>query len=143
MQLKKPNSMEECMYFTNRSIGEGYAVAWVYRKECPKCKKVRLGKPLKKNGKMDKKAVYYECPKCKYQEKNEEVESNLKLEVEYKCPYCGNESQTTSNYERKNFEGIPSYVFECEKCKKKIGITKKLKKPKKKASKEEDADVDA
>ena len=142
MQLKKPNSMEECLYFTNRAIGEeGFAVAWVYRKMCQKCKKDRLGKPIKKNGKIDKKADYYECQKCRYQEKNEQVESNLQLEVEYKCPHCGNEGQTTSEYKRKNFEGVPSYVFECEKCKKSIGITKKLKKTKKKKAKEE-ADAD-
>ncbi len=49
MQLKKPDSMEECLYFTNRSIGNGNAIAWVYRKECPKCKKGRLGKPIKKD----------------------------------------------------------------------------------------------
>ena len=142
MQLKKPNSMEECLYFTNRAIGEeGFAVAWVYRKMCPKCKKDRLGKPIKKNGKIDKKADCYECPKCKYQEKNEQVESNLQLEVEYKCPHCGNEGLTTSEYKRENFEGVPSYVFACEKCKKSIGITKKLKKTKKKKAKEE-ADAD-
>ena len=132
MAIKKPNSMEECLYFTNRSIGEGFATAWVYRKECPKCKKGRLGKPIKKNGKVDKKADYYECPLCKYQEKNEEVEKDLKLEVEYKCPYCNNEGQTTTEYERKVFEGVPSYVFVCEKCGKKIGLTKKLKDTKKK-----------
>ena len=141
MQLKKPDSMEECLYYTNRSIGEGFAVAWVYRKMCPKCKKDRLGKPIKKNGKPDKKADYYECQKCKYQEKNEQVESNLLLEIEYKCPHCGNEGQTTTEYKRKTFEGVPSYVFECTKCKKNIGITKKLKAPKKKKVKEEvDAD---
>jgi|TARA_Y100000310_G_scaffold50496_1_gene46523 hypothetical protein len=132
MSLKKPNSMEECLYFTNRSIGDGFTTAWVYRKECPKCKKGRLGKPIKKNGKVDKKAEYYECPLCKHQESNEEIEKDLKLEVQYKCPYCRNESETTTEYKRKVFEGIPSYVFECGKCSKKIGITKKMKKSKKK-----------
>ena len=127
MPLKKPSSVEECLYFTNRSIGEGFATAWAYRKECPKCKKVRLGKPIKKNGKADKKADYYECPLCRYQESNEQVESGIKLEVHYKCPHCGNEGETTSEYKRKSFEGVPSYVFECGKCSKKIGLTKKMK----------------
>src|SRR3989338_6745200 len=113
MSLKSPDSMDECLYFTNRSIGEGYATAWVYRKECPKCKKGRLGKPIKKNGKTDKKAAYYECPACSY------------------------EGEATSEYKRKTFEGIQSFVFECGKCNKKIGITKKMKKSKK--SKEADA----
>ena len=64
MELKKPGSTDECLYFTNRSIGEGYATAWAYRGECPKCKKPTIGKPIKKNGKVDKKAEYYECSKC-------------------------------------------------------------------------------
>ena len=132
MPLKKPSSMDECLYFTNRSIGEGFATAWAYRKECPKCKKGRLGKPVKKNGKVDKKADYYECPLCKYQETNEQIENSVKLEVQYKCPHCGNEGETTTGYKRKVFEGVPSYVFECWKCSKKIGITKKLKDRKKK-----------
>ncbi|HJN56941.1 MAG: hypothetical protein QF917_04335 [Candidatus Woesearchaeota archaeon] len=132
MQLKKPDSMEECLYFTNRTIGDGNAVAWVYRKTCPKCNKPTIGKPIKKNGKVDKKADHYECSICKHQESNEEVESSLKVEIEYKCPHCGNEGQATTEYARKTFEGVPSYVFECEKCNKKIGITKKMKKSKKK-----------
>ena len=135
MSLKSPNSMEECLYFTNRSVGEGYAKAWVYRKECPKCKKERLGKPIKKNGKVDKKAAYYECKECKYQESNEQVENSVKLEVQYKCPYCGNESETTAEYKRKFFEGVPSYVFGCGKCGKEIGLTKKMKGSKKKGEK--------
>ena len=132
MPLKKPDSTDECLYFTNRSIGEGYATAWAYRGECPKCKKPTIGKPIKKNGKVDKKADYYECSICKHQESNEEMEQKLKLEVQYKCPHCSHEGETTTEYKRENFEGVPSYVFECDKCNKKIGITKKLKKSKKK-----------
>ncbi|MBI2134519.1 hypothetical protein HYU09_00880 [Candidatus Woesearchaeota archaeon] len=143
MELKKPGSMEECLYFTNRSLGnEGYAIAWVYRKPCPKCKNARLGKPIKKNGKADKKAAVYECPSCKYQEPNEKIESELKVEVEYKCPHCSNEGFATTEYKRKSFEGVPAYVFECEKCSKNIGITKKLKGSKKKASKADADDAD-
>src|SRR3989338_2813520 len=132
MELKKPSSMDECLYFTNRSLdNEGYATAWVYRKECPKCKEGRLGKPINKSGKPDKKAAHYECPECKYQEKADEVESGLFLEAEYKCPHCGNESMAKSECKRTVFEGVPAYVFACEKCNKDIGLTKKMKKGKK------------
>jgi len=132
MEIKKPDSMEECIYFTNRSLGEeGFATAWVYRKICPKCKDGKLGKPIKKNGKPDKKSPNYECVSCKYQETNEETEADLRVEIEYKCPDCGNESLTTSEYKRITFEGVPAYVFDCEKCNKKLGITKKMKKTKK------------
>ena len=133
MEIKKPGSMEECLYFTNRSLdNDGYAVAWVYRPLCQKCKKGRMGKPIKKDGKPDKKSPMYECPECKFQRPNEEVESELSVDVEYKCPHCSFEGMATTEYKRKNFEGVPSYVFACGKCKKSIGITKKLKSSKKK-----------
>jgi len=133
MEIKKPESMEQCLYFTNRTLdNEGYAVAWVYRPICSKCSKGRMGKPLKKDGKPLKKAEFYECPKCKHQVPNEELESQLRVEIEYKCPHCSNESMITTEHKRVTFEGVPAYVFACEKCDKKIGITKKMKKTKKK-----------
>lgn len=127
MALKRPGSMEECVYFTNRAIGNGRATAWVFRKECAKCRKGIMGKPVKKGGKVDKKAGCYVCNSCGYEETNEMVENSLMLNVEYKCPYCGDEGEATSEYKRRVFEGVPSYVFECRKCHKKIGLTKKLK----------------
>ncbi len=141
MPLKKPNSIEECIYFTNRIIDSGKAIAWVFRKQCQKCKKGSMSKPLKKGGKVDKKADYYICNSCNHQESNEQVENNLILNVEYKCPHCNNEGKTTTEYKRKIFEGVPSYVFECQKCHKKIGITKKLKETKKKVQ-AEDEDIE-
>ena len=131
MALKKPASVEECVYFTNRTFDSGRAMAWVFRKQCPKCKKDALRKPSTKSGKPDKKSPIYACKSCRYEEKNEDVENSLTINVEYKCPYCGNEGETTTEYIRKTFEGVPSYVFECEKCRKKIGLTKKLKESKK------------
>ena len=131
MTLKKPNSMEECLYFTNRSIGSGRATAWVFRKECPKCKGI-MGKPMKKGGKVDKKAEHYVCYSCSHVESNEQVENSLMINVEYKCPHCGNEGGTTTEYKRRSFESVPSFVFECQQCHNKIGLTKKLKGTKKK-----------
>ncbi len=139
MALKKPTSMDECVYFTNRTIDSGRAMAWVFRKQCPKCEGT-MGKPLKKGGKADKKADHYVCYKCGYTEANRQFENSLVINIDYKCPHCGNEGETTSKYERKNFEGVPSYVFECQKCHKKIGLTKKMKESKKKNK--EDADSD-
>lgn len=131
MELKKPESMEDCLFFTNRSIGEGFATAWIYRPVCQSCNKSRMGKPLKKDGKPYKKAEYYECPACKHQVPNEELEAQLKVEIEYQCPDCKNEGFATSEYIRKNFEGVKAFLFECEKCHKKLGITKRMKKTKK------------
>lgn len=135
MALKKPESVEECVYFTNRIIDSGRAMAWVFRKECPKCRKGIMGKPKKKSGKLDKKADHYVCYSCGYQESNEQVENSLVINVEYKCQHCGNEGETTTEYKRKSFEGVQSYVFDCQKCHKKIGLTKKLKESKKKEKK--------
>lgn len=130
--LKKPESMEECVYFTNRTIDSGRAMAWVYRKKCIKCNEGSMDKPLKKDGKKDKKAPNYICNKCDNQESNEEVEKDLKVEVDYKCPHCSFEGETTTEYVRKTFQGAKSFVFVCEKCSQKIPITKRLKIPKKK-----------
>jgi len=141
MALKKPSSVEECIYFTNRAIDSGRAMAWVFRKECPKCKKDVLRKPSTKSGKPDKKSPIYACKSCRYEESNEQVENNLTINIEYKCPHCGNEGETTTEYKRKSFQGVPAFVFECQKCHQKIGLTKKLKESKKKKG-EDDEDND-
>ena len=144
MSLKKPNRIDECLYFTNRTIYPGRATAWVFREECPSCKKGFMNKPQlhsrrnpqKKIGKVDKKADHYVCYSCGYEESNEQVENSLTLNVEYKCPFCGNEGETTTEYKRKTFDGVPSYVFECQKCNKKIGLAKKMKDTKRKGGEE-------
>ena len=33
MALKKPSGMDECIYFTNRTIDSGRAIAWVFKKK--------------------------------------------------------------------------------------------------------------
>lgn len=124
--------MEECLYFTNRYIGEkGHVLAWVYRKECPKCHKAKMGKPIVK-GKVKTRADYYECPECKYQEKKQEHEESLTLEAQYTCPECGKEGEGTTEYKRKKYKGVLSYIVVCEHCSAEIPITKKLKDIKKK-----------
>lgn len=126
-----PDSMDECTYFTRRTIDNVEIIAWVKRKECPKCK-ARMGKPIKKNGKVDKKADYYECPKCKYQEPNQEHEESLNVEIIYTCPHCGNKGETKTEYKLKPFKGTKAYIFTCQKCNEKIPVTKKMKAIKKK-----------
>ncbi|HIH05401.1 TPA: hypothetical protein HA372_02455 [Candidatus Woesearchaeota archaeon] len=127
MALKRPESMDGCFYFSNRIIGEGKATAWVLRPQCSACKKGVLGKPIKKNGKPDKKANYYECPECKHQETDESLSSTLVVSVGYVCPRCRHSGETTTPYQRKKFQGVNAFVFQCQKCNEKIPITKKLK----------------
>ena len=131
--------MDECLYFSNRYIGEkGHAVAWVYRKLCPKCKKAKMGKPVEK-GKVKMRASEYVCPQCEYTEEKVLHEESLTLEAQYTCPECGKKGEGTTPYKRKAYQGILSYVIECQHCKGKIPITKKLKE-KKKADKSADID---
>jgi transcription elongation factor Elf1 len=134
MALKQPESMDECLYFSNRSmeeVKEGQVTAWVYRKECPKCKKAEMGKPVVK-GKVKIRAKEYVCPECNFTEEKEEHEESLTLEAVYTCPWCGKEGEGTTPYVRKKFKGVLAYIIVCEHCGEKIPITKKLKKIKKK-----------
>jgi DNA-directed RNA polymerase subunit M/transcription elongation factor TFIIS len=129
MNLKMPESMEECFYFTNREIEGGHVVAWVFKKQCPKCKKALMGKPVDK-GKVKVRAKYYECPNCGYQEDKDEYENSLVANIKYTCPYCGNESEQQIPFKRKKVKGVETLRFKCEKCNKDIDITKKMKEKK-------------
>lgn len=144
MALKEPQSMDECVYFSRRIIndGKGKIMAWVCRMTCPKCKKAKMGKPVE-DGSVKIRAKEYKCPNCGFTESKEVHEPKLTVEVKYTCPYCGNAGEAATPYVRKTFEGVPSYVFECGKCHKKIGITKKMKASKKgKKSGKEEPDED-
>ena len=130
-----PESMDECFYFTNRTLeeGKGNIIAWVYKPQCPECKKVKMGKPVDpKTGKVKSRAEIYVCPGCGHEENKEEYDPSLSVEVQYKCPHCSHEGETTTPYQRKSFQGVKAYIFNCDKCNEKIGITKKMKLPKKK-----------
>jgi len=130
--VREPESMDECIYFTNRTLeNDGRIKAWVYKADCPECGNDKMGKPVVK-GKVKIRAKEYVCPGCGHTEEKLEHEENLTVDVIYTCPHCGHEGETTTSYKRKTFEGVPSHVFVCEGCDKKIGITKKMKKPKKK-----------
>lgn len=139
MAFEIPDSMDECIYFTRRMIGDGgkgKIMAWVIKELCPKCRKGKMGKPVE-DGSVKIRAKEYRCPSCGHTVPKDEYEPTLTVMIKYTCPYCGNAGEATTPYKRKTFEGVPSYVFECSKCHKKIGITKKMKAPKKKGAKEE------
>ena len=105
--------------------------AWVFKNKCPKCGKT-MGKPVDpKTGKVKKRSDIYVC-ECGNTENVAEVNPTLTVNVDYRCPFCSHEGQTTTLFKRKSWQGVPAFVFECEKCKEKIGITKKMKVPKKK-----------
>jgi len=135
MPIKEPESMEELIYFTNRTMDKGKIKAWVYKKLCPKCGKVKMGKPVEK-GKVKIRADEYECPACKFTEEKKAHEESLNLEAKYTCPECGKDGESTAPYKRRSFMGVQAYVVECSHCKAKIPVTKKMKEVKKKGAEE-------
>ena len=133
MAVKEPESMDELIYFTQRSIGSGDAKAWVYKGLCPECGKGLMGKPVdEKTGKVKIRAKEYVCPECKHTVEKKEHEETLFCEIKYTCPECGNEDETVVPYKRKTFQGVKAVVFQCGKCNVKIPISKKMKDIKKK-----------
>jgi predicted RNA-binding Zn-ribbon protein involved in translation (DUF1610 family) len=133
MALEIPEDMGDLFYFSRRAMGDGKAMAWVYRPKCPECGKAKMGKPVnEKTGRAKIRAKEYVCPECNHTVPKEEFEETCQMEVVYTCPHCGKNGEAHTHYKLKSFEGVKAYVFECEGCGKKIGITKKMKAPKKK-----------
>ena len=138
--LKEPASMDDLVYFTRRAIGEkGFALAWVERQPCPKCKKSLMGKPVGPKGNVKIRAPQYECPSCKYSVEKEDYEESLTCNVKYTCQHCLKQGEASVPFLRKKVaiideeEGgkktmVDSVRFECSSCKGKIDIVKKMKK---------------
>jgi len=130
MALEFPESMDECIYFTRRKTEEdGTIVAWSKKITCPDCGEAKMGKPVEK-GKIKIRAKTYVCPGCGHEEEKHEHEDKLVVEVQYTCPHCSHSGETKIPYKRKKWKGVDAQVFVCDGCGEKIGITKKMKKPK-------------
>ena len=136
--MKEPTSMDECVYFTRRVLGKGTAVAWVFRKECPKCKKCLMGKPKDpKTGKYKIRATEYVCYECGFTEEKKEHMESLSANIKYTCPKCEHKGDLQMPFIRKKVmrldeesgkkKAVEALKFECEKCGEVILITKKLK----------------
>lgn len=133
MSLQMPNSMEECLYFTRRAVGNGKAIAWVLKEKCPECHKAKMSKPLnEKTGRPKIRSKEYVCPACGYSAEKTEYEETLTMSIIYTCPDCQHEGDIQVPYIRKSFQGVKAVVFECSKCGIKIPVTKKMAEPKKK-----------
>ncbi len=136
MPLKEPQSMTELAYFTNRTIDGCPVKAWVYRGDCPECKKAKMGKPVAK-GKVKMRASEYVCPACEYTVEKEAYEDTLQLEAMYTCPHCKKKGEGTNSFERKKVSRFDvekqkkvtadAVRIVCEHCGKNIDITKKMK----------------
>ena len=131
-----PESTEGLVYFSNRTIGEGKAMAWVYQQKCPKCGKATMGKPKdEKTGKVKIRSKEYVCPECNNTTEKKEYEEGLTMEIQYTCPECKHKGEAEVPYKRKKVKIMvdgeekkaDAVVFNCGKCDAKIPITKKMK----------------
>ena len=135
--VTEPSSMDQCVYFTNRTIGIGKIKAWVYKQKCPKCNKSLMGKPKDKKGKVRIRAEEFVCESCNFSMPEQEYEETLHAEIKYTCPYCSNNGDATVpfirikvrilNEETGKKSGAEVLRFQCTKCNKNIDITKKMK----------------
>ena len=139
MTLKEPESMDGCVYFTNRILtNDGYIKTWVLKELCPKCNKSLMSKPKDpKTGRPKIRATEYVCESCGYKEDEAAYEDRLTANILYKCPYCKNEGEIQVPFKRKKVrrfneekqkkETVEALIFDCSKCKKRIEVTKKMK----------------
>ncbi len=134
MALKVPNSMDDLIYWTNRSIDKGKVMVWVPRQSCPKCQKATMGKPVGEEGNVKIRAKEYVCPACKYTVEKIQYEESLTANALYTCPSCQYKGEYVGPFKRKNIEGVLTFRFPCGKCSKNIDVTKKMKGKKKKSS---------
>ena len=136
--MKRPESMDECAYFTNRTIGEGKIKAWVLKENCPKCKKGLMGKPInEKTGRPKIRAQEYTCSECGHTIDKEEYEDTLTINIEYTCPHCQHKDEISTSFKRKKVQrlneetgkkqSIDTIRFQCSKCGEDIDVTKKMK----------------
>ena len=135
--LIEPNSMGECIYFTNRTFDKGSIKAWVFKQPCPKCNKSLMSKPRDSKGKIKIRAKEYVCPTCNYTLPQEEYEDTLTINIKYTCPHCTFSGELQSPFKRKKAKlfdeeetkskTVDAIVFKCQKCNKPINLVKKMK----------------
>ena len=130
--------MDECVYMTNRTIGENGSVrCWVFREKCT-CGKGSMGKPVdEKTGKVKTRAKEYACSECGRSVEKDVYEDSLTANVSYTCDKCGNSGELQLPFKRKKVkrfdeekgknETVDALMFECGKCKEKIYVTRKMK----------------
>lgn len=130
MALELPESMDELVYWTNRTIGDGKVTCWVERQECPKCHKALMGKPRGDNGKIKVRAKEYVCPECGNTAEKQEYEDTLTASCIYTCPECKKKGDVQVPFQRKSIQGVQTLRINCEFCNANIDITKKMKEKK-------------
>jgi len=133
--MREPTSMEECVYHTIQTIGEGRVRVWVFRENCPKCGKTLMSKPKDpKTGKFKIRAKEYICSECGHIEEIGEYTEKLDANIQYICPHCKYQGELQVSFRRKKTKVFDerkqkevykqALVFKCQKCDKEIKIAK-------------------
>ena len=132
MALRQPESMDEIVYFTNRSLdgGKGSIRVWVFKQTCPECGKSLMGKPRDSKGKVKIRASEYVCPSCGNSVEKGAFEASLTASAEYTCPSCGSSGESQVPFRRRLIDGTHTLRFNCSKCSADLDVTKKLKEKK-------------
>lgn len=139
MELRQPKSMNDLVYYTQRIIKtKGKAKVWVFKKECPKCGKALMHKPIDpKTGKYKTRSKEYVCSECNYIVNKEEYEDTLMANIDYVCPNCEHKGMKEVSFKRKKVTifnekkgknvKLDALTFSCDNCNEQIKITKKMK----------------
>jgi len=130
MELKRPASMNELVYYTKRNLDNCKAEVWVFKEKCPKCKEGIMQKPKMR-------AKEYVCDKCGHSTDAEEYEDTLTANISYTCHLCGDVGDKQQPFKRKSVKvfdksknkdvAAKAVQVICDKCGGKINVTKKLK----------------
>lgn len=136
--VTEPESMDQLVYHTRRVVKECPIHAWVYRGDCPKCKKGKMGKPVdNKTGKPKIRAKEYVCPECNYTVEKEEYEETLQMECKFTCPHCKKDGEVQVPFKRKKVQvwddeaqkkkPCDAVRFPCPNCGENVDVVKKMK----------------
>jgi predicted RNA-binding Zn-ribbon protein involved in translation (DUF1610 family) len=138
MKVTQPESMDQLVYMTKRNVDGNSITAWVFRGNCPKCKKGVMGKPRDpKTGKVKIRAKEYVCPECEHIIEKVAYEESLSMHITYDCPHCSKSGECIVPFHRKKVRrldekknkkvSVEVVRFQCEHCGKDIDISKKMK----------------
>ncbi|MBI2667567.1 hypothetical protein HYX17_02220 [Candidatus Woesearchaeota archaeon] len=134
-KIREPASMDECVYHTIRTIGEGRVRLWVLREKCPQCGKALMAKPKDpKTNRFKTRAKEYICSECGHTEDIEKYAEKLDANIQYTCPYCKNNGELVTPFRRKRTKILDedkqkevykeALIFKCGKCDKEIKVAK-------------------
>jgi len=118
--------MSELNYYTRRQIDSGKAELWVFKQKCD-CGGM-FHKPKKTS-------LVYVCDSCGAEVEKAEYEAKQIANIQYTCPKCNHTDGKQVPFNRKKVtivikgknKRVEACQFECDSCKEKINVTKKLK----------------